>query len=145
MNYKRVFVGNVILDYFLKDRPFSEHSEKTIDYLIENDIYLLTSCDLITTIYYVLSKRNKTETLLNIKDASEFFYIIPFSNNETKKAINLMEKDKNFKDLKDTPQYFLAKENECDLILSNNDDSYSPGIKKVNIKDFVKNLILTYN
>ncbi len=141
MNYKRVFVGNVILDYFLKDRPFSEHSEKTIDYLIENDIYLLTSCDLITTIYYVLSKRNKTEALLNIKDASEFFYIIPYSNNETKKAINLMEKDKNFKDLEDTPQYFLAKENECDLILSNNDDSYSPGIKKVNTKDFVKNLI----
>ncbi|WP_456400990.1 PIN domain-containing protein [Persephonella sp.] len=110
MNYKRVFAGNVILDYFLKDRLFSEHSEKTIDYLIENNIYLLTSCDLITTIYYVLSKRNKTEALLNIKDASEFFYIIPFSNNETKKAINLMEKDKNFKDLEDTPQYFLGKE-----------------------------------
>ncbi len=60
MNYKKVFAdGNVILYYFLKGRPFSEYSEKAIDYLVENDITLLTICDLITTVYYVLSKKDK--------------------------------------------------------------------------------------
>jgi len=142
VNYKRVFVdGNVILDYFLKDRPFSKYSEKAIDYLVENNIYLLTSCDLITTVYYVLGKENKLQALYNIKDATEFFYIIPFSNYETKKAIELMQKDKNFKDLEDTLQYVLAKENECDLILSNDDNFYSPDIKKINTKDFVEKLV----
>ncbi|WP_457626915.1 type II toxin-antitoxin system VapC family toxin [Persephonella sp.] len=139
MNYKRVFVdGNVILDYFLKDRPYSKYSEKAIDYLVENDINLLTSCDLITTVYYVLSKKDKTEALLNIKDATEFFYIIPFSNEETRKAIGLMQNDKNFEDLEDTLQYVLAKENGCDLIISNDKNFYSPDIKAISTKEFVE-------
>ncbi|NPA58374.1 MAG: type II toxin-antitoxin system VapC family toxin [Aquificae bacterium] len=139
MNYKRVFVdGNVILDYFLKDRPFSKYSEKVIDYLVENDVNLLTSCDLITTVYYVLSKKDKTEAMLNIKDAAELFYIIPFSNEETKKAIELMERDKNFKDLEDTLQYVLAKENQCDLIISNDENFFSPDIKVVSTKELVE-------
>ncbi len=139
MNYKRVFVdGNVILDYFLKNRPFSKYSEKAIDYLVENNTNLLTSCDLITIVYYVLSKDDKTQALYNIQDATNFFYIIPFSNYETEKAIELMLKDKNFKDLEDTLQYVLAKENECDLILSNDEDFYSPNIKVINTKEFIK-------
>jgi len=64
------------------------------------------------------------------------FYLIPFSNHEAQKAIKLMEKDKNFKDLEDTLQYVLAKENECDLILSNDDNFYSPDIKIINTKEF---------
>ncbi|ACO03798.1 conserved hypothetical protein [Persephonella marina EX-H1] len=52
-----------------------------------------------------------------------------------------MQEDKNFKDLEDTLQYVLAKENECDLILSNDDDFYSPDIKKINTKDFVEKLM----
>jgi len=139
VNYKRVFVdGNVILDYFLKNRPFSKYSEKAIDYLVENNTNLLTSCDLITIVYYVLSKDDKTQALYNIQDATNFFYIIPFSNYETEKAIELMLKDKNFKDLEDTLQYVLAKENECDLILSNDEDFYSPNIKVINTKEFIK-------
>jgi len=142
VNYKKVFVdGNVILDYFLKDRPFSKYSEKAIDYLVENNIYLLTSCDLITTVYYVLSKEDKLQALLNIKDATEFFYIIPFSNYETQKAIKLMQRDRNFKDLEDTLQYVLAKENECDLIISNDKDFYSPDIKVISTKEFMETIL----
>ena len=142
MNYKKVFVdGNVILDYFLKDRPFSKYSEEAIDYLVEKDIELLTSCDLITTVYYVLSKKDKIQALYDIQDATKFFYIIPFSNYETQKAIELMQKDKKFEDLEDTLQYVLALENECDLILSNDDNFHSPEIKKVSTKDFIEKLI----
>ena len=49
-----------------------------------------------------------------------------------------MQTDKNFKDLEDTLQYVLAKENECDLILSDDDNFYSPNIKKTNTKNFAK-------
>ena len=48
-----------------------------------------------------------------------------------------MEKDKNFKDLEDTLQYVLAKENECDLILSNDNSFYSPDIKIISTKEFL--------
>lgn len=139
MNYKKVFLdGNVILDYFMKDRPFSKYSEKAIDLLVENNVALVTSCDLITTVYYVLSKQNKKEALENIYDALSLVYVIPFSNEEVKKAINLMREDKNFKDLEDTLQYVLAKESSCDLILSNDEKFYSPDIKIINTKDFIE-------
>ena len=52
----------------------------------------------------------KPKLFTTYKIATNFFYIIPFSNYETKKAIELMQKDKNFKDLEDTLQYVLAKE-----------------------------------
>jgi len=142
VNYKKVFVdANIILDLFLKDRPYSEYSKESFFYLQKNNVELLTSCDLITTVYYVLRKYNKQKALENLSYTLDLLYLIPFSNEETQKAIDLMQEDKNFKDLEDTLQYVLAKENECDLILSNDDDFYSPDIKKINTKDFVEKLM----
>ena len=40
-----------------------------------------------------------------------------------------MRKYKKFKDLEDTLQYLLAREMECDLILTNDKDFYSPDIE----------------
>ena len=40
-----------------------------------------------------------------------------------------MTEYKKFKDLEDTLQYVLAKEMDCDLILTNDRDFYSPDIK----------------
>jgi len=141
VSYKKVFIdANVILDLFLDNRPYSEYSKEAFFYLQKNNVELLTSCDLITTVYYVLRKYDKEKALENLSYTLELLYLIPFSNDETKKAIELMQKDKNFKDLEDTLQYVLAKENQCDLILSNDDNFYSPGIKKINTKDFIEKL-----
>ncbi len=93
MNYKKVFVDtNVILDLFLYDRPYSEYSKKSFFYLQKNDVELLTSCDLITTVYYVLKKYNKQKALENLSYTLKLMYLIPFSNYETQKAIELMQK-----------------------------------------------------
>ncbi|GAB6072695.1 type II toxin-antitoxin system VapC family toxin [Venenivibrio stagnispumantis] len=141
MSCKKVFIdANVILDLFLDNRPYSEYSKEAFFHLQKNNVELLTSCDLITTVYYVLRKYDKEKALENLSYTLELLYLIPFSNYETKKAIELMQKDKNFKDLEDTLQYVLAKENQCDLILSNDDDFYSPDIKKINTKDFLEKL-----
>jgi len=142
VNYKKVFVdANIILDLFLDNRPYSKYSKEAFFYLQKNNIELLTSCDLITTVYYVLKKYNKPKALENLSYTLDLLYLIPFSNGETKKAIDLMQKDKNFKDLEDTLQYVLAKENKCDLILSNDDDFYTPDIKRVNTRDFIESLL----
>jgi len=139
VNYKKVFIdANVLLDLFLDDRHYSKYSKETFYYLQKNNVELTTSCDLLTTVYYVLKKYNKQKALENLSYILDLLYLIPFSNYETKEAIELMQKDKNFKDLEDTLQYVLAKENECDLILSNDEDFYSPDIKVVNTKEFIK-------
>jgi len=105
LNFKKVFVdGNVIIDIFDGKRPNHEYSVKAIYTLLSNNVELLTSSDLITTVYYVLSKIDKTKALSNIEKVIDIFIAIPFGNEEVKKAISLMEKDKNFKDLEDTLQ-----------------------------------------
>ena len=46
-----------------------------------------------------------------------------------------MKKDKNFKDLEDTLQYVLAKKENCDLILSNHRNFYSPDVQVMGTRE----------
>ena len=61
MNIKKVFVdANVIIDTFDETRKESDKSIKTIRYLLsQEEIELYTSCDLITTVYYILRKKTQ--------------------------------------------------------------------------------------
>ena len=141
MKFRKVFVdANVILDLFIPDRPFSEYSILAIDRLIEKKTELFTSCDLITTVYYVLTKADKDKALKSIEVANEIFKLIPFSNDEIIEAINLMKNNVNFKDLEDTVQYVLAKREDCDLILTNDQQFYSPDILLLTTKSLVQDL-----
>ncbi len=141
MKFRKVFVdANVILDLFIPDRPFSEYSILAIDRLIEKKTELFTSCDLITTVYYVLTKADKDKALKSIEVANEIFKLIPFSNDEIIEAINLMKNNTNFKDLEDTVQYVLAKRERCDLILTNDQQFYSPDISLLTTRSLVQDL-----
>ncbi len=139
MNCKRIFVdANVLIDLFDVSRPLREFSIKTIQTLLESDVEIYTSCDLITTVYYVLRKKFGKEALVFIERLSKMCSIVPFSNHEVERAIELMKQDSNFKDLEDTIQYVLAKKMRCDLILTNDKGFYSPDIAVINVKDFLK-------
>ena len=48
-----------------------------MDRLIEKKTELFTSCDLITTVYYVLTKADKDKALKSIEVANEIFNLIP--------------------------------------------------------------------
>ena len=140
MNIKKVFVdANVIIDTFDESRKEHNTSIKAIEYLLsKEEIELYTSCDLITTVYYVLKKKSGKESIYDIESALDIYNLIPFSNYEIKEAINLMQKNKNFKDLEDTLQYVLAKKEGCDLILSNDKEFYSPDIQIFTTLQFVE-------
>ena len=140
MNYKRIFVdANVLIDLFDTNRPLREFSVKAIQQLLETEAELYTSCDLVTTVYYVLRKKFGKETLVFIEKLSKMCSIVPFSNEEVEKVIELMKQDRNFKDLEDTLQYVLAKKMQCDLILSNDKGFYSPDIAVISVKDLLEN------
>ena len=111
---------------------------EAIRYLLKRKVRLLTSSDLITTVYYVLSKIDRKKALQDIKRIVEIFEIIPFGEGKVKTAIDLMEKDSNFKDFEDTLQYVLAKKSGCELILSNDKGFYSPDIEVLDVVEFLK-------
>ena len=137
----KVFLdANILLDLSSKERKFSDYSIKTVKYLLSKGVNLYTSSDIITTVYYVLVKHTKDKklSLEAIKEINNYVTLIEFSNREVKEAIELMEKDKNFKDLEDTLQYVLAKKEGCQLISSNDENFYSPDIEVLNTREFCK-------
>lgn len=139
--YKKVFIdANIFIDTNDKNRVAYEESLKIIHYLIENSIAIYTSCDLITTIYYILAKDNKENALASVEQINTFTKIIEFSNKEVKETCKLMREDKKYKDLEDTMQYLLAKKENCELILSNDKGFYAFDIEVMGTKEFSSQL-----
>ncbi|MCH9741232.1 MAG: PIN domain-containing protein [Epsilonproteobacteria bacterium] len=139
--YKRVFVdANIILDIFDNKRVFYQASMKFYEYALLNKIELFTSCDIVTTVYYVDSKNGKDSALTKIEDINHILKVIEFSNYEVMQTCKLMKEDKNYCDLEDTIQYILAKKKRCDLILSNDKNFYASDIEVLSSEEFLNNL-----
>jgi len=142
VKYKRVFLdANIILDIYDKNRPFHKESSKVISILLrQNDIELFTSCDIITTLYYILSKKGKKDALDSILDLNELCNVVEFSNSEINESCKLMKIDKKFTDLEDTIQYVIAKKVSCDLILSNDKKFISDKIVLMSSREFLNKI-----
>ena len=139
--YKKIFVdANIFLDLTNQERPHSHNSILFYDYALEHKIDLCTSCDLITTIYYLDSKRDKEVALSNIEQLIKTIYVIDFSNKEIAQTCQLMRENQNYKDLEDTIQYILAKKEGCDLIISNDSGFYAEEIPVMSSKSFIEQL-----
>jgi len=136
MIYKVFFDANVLLDCLDKNRPFHSKSKFVFDYCADQKFKLFTSCDLITTIYYLI--KNKKTALNYIIKISKLLKIIEFSNDEINDACQLMLQDNDYDDLEDTIQYILAKKSNCDLIISNDNHFTAKNIKTTNSTDFLK-------
>ena len=135
--FKKVFLdANILLDTLSTKRVFSDFSVKSYLYLLEKNIKLYTSCDIITTLYYVGKKIDKDVILHNIEVFNKTLKVIDFSNKEVAQTCTLMQEDKNYKDLEDTIQYILAKKENCDLVISNDDNFYASDITVMTSKAF---------
>ena len=142
MNYKRVFLdANIILDMYDEKRPFHVESSEAISILLQQkDVDIFTSCDIITTLYYVLSKKGKMDALDSILDINELCTVIEFGNREIEESCRLLKSNKNFTDLEDTIQYIMAKKASCDLILSNDKGFVSEDVHLMSSIEFLKSI-----
>lgn len=118
---QRIFVdANIINDIYDSKRPFHEASYACLQACLQRNISLVTSCDLVTTIYYITSKtQGKDKALQALDQIQTIFEIASFGNRELEAAVLLMQQDSDYHDLEDTIQYILAQKTSCDLILSN--------------------------
>ena len=139
---KNIFIdANIILDVFDKDRLGYNSSLSFYTYVVKNKYNLFTSCDIITTLYYVDSKKYKNKTLNKILDINKTLKVVEFSNKEVEQTCTLMIEDKDYIDLEDTIQYVLAKKLKCDLIISNDKRFVSKDINLLTSEEFCKKLI----
>lgn len=136
---KRIFFdANIIVDIFDTTRENHIDSLKVYAWAIENNCELFTSCDIVTTIYYIVSKKGKQEAREKIRQINKIIQIIEFSNAEVEQTCALMKEDSCFNDLEDTVQYVLAQAKKCDVIITNDQQFHSPDIELHSSKSFLE-------
>ena len=140
--YKKVFLdANVLVDVYDSNRPSSNESNQALTYLLQNEqAEIFTSCDIVTTIYYLRAKENKLQALEDIIKLNDFCTIIDFGNTEVSQSCQLMKKNPKFTDLEDTIQYVMAKKVGADLILSNDTAFVSEEIELMSTAEFCEAL-----
>lgn len=137
--YKNIFLdANIIADIYDHERPFYAQSKQALKTLLANKhVNLYTSCDIITTLYYIFSKKNKEKALNVIIQINKLCTIVEFGNYEVAKSCMLMKKNQSFTDLEDTIQYVMAQKSGCDLILSNDKGFVSEDIPLMSSEAFI--------
>jgi predicted nucleic acid-binding protein len=132
---------NILVDYIEPSRAKHNDAKQIIGFcLLENDA-LLTSCDIMTTIYYINTKKSRIGALENIDSINQFVKIIEFSNREIAKTCQMMREDIQYEDLEDTLQYVLAQKEKCDIIVSNDRGFVSKQIELLSSEAFIKKYI----
>jgi len=140
--FSKVFIdANIFIDLNDDSRGSYENSLKILNFLVNNGITVYTSCDLITTIYYVLAKKSKSNALNSIVKLNKICQVIDFSNKEIAQTCKLMKEDESYKDLEDTLQYVLAQKENCDMIISNDKRFASKEIELLSSEAFIKKYI----
>ncbi|SFV67585.1 putative protein [hydrothermal vent metagenome] len=97
------------------------------------DIFI--SEDMLTTIFYI--DKNNQKVLSFFKNiVIKKWHIATFGEKTIKKAIDLSFNKK--LDLEDTLQCFCAKENNCEFLITNDNQFYDCGINVCTANDFLK-------
>jgi len=142
---KIFFDANILIDVSDNTRPSYKDSKALLDNLMDNiEQYIFyTSCDLLTTVYYILrQKLSKEETLSQIKLMNQLIKVIEFGNNEITEAIELMERNKKYSDLEDTIQYVMARKEKCDYIITNDKNFASGDVPVLSSEEALDVLVL---
>ena len=134
----KVFLdANVIADTYDEKRHTCLDSQKALEILLGNsNVEIYTSCDIITTLYYILSKQGREIALDAIIYVNDVCRVIEFANKEIQESCQLMKENPHYKDLEDTIQYIMAKKISADLILSNDKGFVSDDIKLLTTPNF---------
>lgn len=139
--FKKIFLdANILVDFIDAQRSGHLLSQKIVIGSLKKRITLYTSCDILTTVYYLSAKVDRKRALYEISKINEFCTIIDFTNKEVEHTCKLMSENARFYDLEDTIQYVLAKKAGCDLIISNDKNFISDDISLMSAQAFCESL-----
>jgi predicted nucleic acid-binding protein len=132
---KKIFLDiNIVIDGIDKDRPNNTIASKLIYELIVNGYEIVISEDMLSTIYYI--QKNKKRTLDFFKAIQYSWKISSFGKEVIRKAITL-SLEKNL-DLEDVLQCLCAKENDCQILITNDKKFYDCGLEILSAEAFLE-------
>ena len=118
---KKIFIDtNILLDLVMKRRGFYQEAKRLFDHCEQRNIKTYISALSIATINYLLSKSYRKDEVRKILEVIyDITEVLPFS-----KRIIFFAHYSNFKDLEDGFQYFTAKENNINIIITRNQKDF---------------------
>lgn len=131
---KKVFLDtNVVIDILNSQRANHLNATKLLEYLIINDIEIVISEDMLSTIFYIVKDKKQTLNFFNV--ILEDWSVVSFGKDIVKEAIALsLEKSL---DLEDTLQCLCAKKNGCYALITHDNKFYNCGIDIVTTDEFL--------
>jgi predicted nucleic acid-binding protein len=137
MSTKKIFLDtNIVADLIDTKRNNHSLSLELLKNLILNNYEICISEDMVTTLYYIVKdKRATLEFLENVVFID--WKVLIFGTKVLKEGVKL-SLEKNL-DLEDTLQCLCAKENGCEILITNDKKFYDCGIKIVTAKEFINN------
>ena len=131
---KKVFLDtNIVIDILDSKRPKHLNATKLLEYLIINDIEIVISADMLSTIFYIVKDKKRTLNFYTV--ILEDWIVVSFGKDIIKKAIELSLE--NGLDLEDTLQCLCAKENGCYALITHDDKFYNCGIDILTTDQFL--------
>jgi len=107
---------NVVLDVLLERQPYYSASSKVFIFSSKNNIELFITSTIVTDLYYIISK------LLSKKEAKDFLInlleIVDVCGVD--KSVILKSMNSDFADLEDAVQYYAAKAENINAIITRN-------------------------
>ena len=120
MAYKIFLDTNIIIDYFIEDRPEHKNAVELFEKIIEEETYAYTAETVINTSAYLLAKYISNKKLKTVLDEMLHFVQILQSSNNTFHRAYLLENN----DLEDSVLYQIALENEIDYFVTSDDSPF---------------------
>lgn len=111
---KKVFLDtNILIDFFDETRENNIHAKQLIYFLLSNDIKIVFSEDMISTIAYILKKENLDKFTYFLKSIAleKEFEIVSFGVSVINMACDYYNNNKG--DFEDYLRYFTAEKENC--------------------------------
>ena len=134
MDYnKTVFLDtNIILDIVDSNRINNKKAVQLWSILVRKQYTITISEDMLSTIFYI--NKDKRQTLNFFKIITNRWKIVPFGQEIIREAIELSLE--NNLDLEDTLQCLCAKENNCNILITNDKDLMIVKLKLYHVMSF---------
>jgi len=134
MNNKIFIDSDIILDFLLDRKPFSDDAEVLFNHFEKNKLTAYSTSVVFSNVFYILNDINKKkDAVKTLNSLNRIIKILPTTNNAMIKAFTCK-----LRDFEDSIQYETCKENNVDIILTRNSRDFKRGdIKVLTASEFI--------
>jgi predicted nucleic acid-binding protein len=118
---KKVFLdSDIILDVATGRMPFVEYSKSVLASIENGKVVGYISSNSVTNIYYILRKiSTSTKAKIFIEQLLKYIMVLPVTHEAIIEALKL-----DFSDFEDAVQHQCALANQCECIITRNEEDY---------------------